>query len=550
MKRLLIALLALALGLSAVAQQTGQQKTIYIDGVPFELTWVETGTVTVPAHKGYRTLSWDTEKKQYWIDKNRPIETPKLPKVTREVKGFWISRRLTNAQMALFNSKVAPSADVYREEDFMHGAKCGFDCVRFLASVSGLGADMPLLEDWLYAREAGALPDVEEDVPEGMLGFRWTTPQGKNDFYPIYNAADLDWPTHVITYKERDANGKLTNNMKGKWRDYRHWTASTAYDTSGGRHFCTTRFILRDLPAGFEGNNTFGVVQKNGKYGYWCYDKLAIDCVYDEIQTSPDGLLLRQGNKWGFYSFLHRKFIPAVYDSLKTVVITNANKSHWTGLEFVQDGKCGLMQLYGEVVIPACLRRTDVSMDYWLRYVGTASYNQAREKKAAELRGKQGEFEKTADFRARQADPALQEAYVKKQLEGYDREYLLGVVAQCIKDGKGSIGLHWYPYNPDEETFSFWSPLTPWGYYNLPVPVAVAPAFKEFIDKADGKALLNTSYLCVCNGTQQIASITFTLPNGKVYEYVNPDVTPDIPVYSFTELAPDSFLNPEPKPAQ
>lgn len=551
MKRLLIALLALALGLSAAAQKTGQQKTIYIDSVPFELTWVETGTVTVPAHKGYRTLSWDTEKKQYWIDTKRQIENPKLPKVTKEVKGFWISRRLTNAQMALFNSKVAPSADVYREEDFMHGEKVGFDCVRFLASVSGLGTDMPLLEDWLYAREAGALPDVEEDVPEGMLGFRWTTPpQGKNVFYPIYNAADLDWPTHVITYKERDANGKLTNNMKGKWKDYRHWSASKAYDTSGGRHYCTTRFIVRDLPAGFEGNNTFGVVQKNGKYGYWYYNRLEIDCAYDEIQTSPDGLLLRQGNKWGFYSFLHRKFIPAEYDSMRTVVITNPNKARWTGLEFVQDGKCGLMQLYGEVVIPACLRRSDVSMDYWLRYVGTASYNQAREKKAAELRGKQGEFEKTADFQARQADPALQEAYISRQLKGYEREYLLGVVAQSIKDGKGSIGLHWYPYNPDEETFSFWSSVTPWGYYNLPVPVAEAPAFKEFIDKADSKALLNTSYLCVCNGTQQIASITFTLPNGKVYEYVNPDVTPDIPVYSFTELAPESFLNPEPKPAQ
>ncbi|MBR4775380.1 MAG: hypothetical protein IK008_04715 [Bacteroidales bacterium] len=342
MKRILIALLALALGLSAAAQQTGQQKTIYIDSVPFELTWVETGTVTVPAHKGYRTLSWDTEKKQYWIDTKRPIENPQLPKVTKEVKGFWISRRLTNAQMALFNSKVASSADVYREEDFM---KDGFYCVRFLASVSGLGTDMPLLEDWLYAREAGALPDVEEDVPEGMLGFRWTTPQGRNVFYPIYNAADLDWPSHVITYKERDANGKLTNNMKGKWKDYRHWTASQAYDTRGGRHFCTTRFIVRDLPAGFEGNNTFGVVQKNGKYGYWYYNRLEIDCAYDEIQTSPDGLLLRQGNKWGFYSFLHRKFIPAEYDSMKTVVITNPNKARWTGLEFVQDGKCGLMQL-------------------------------------------------------------------------------------------------------------------------------------------------------------------------------------------------------------
>ena len=133
-------------------------------------------------------------------------------------------------------------------------------------------------------------------------------------------------------------------------------------------------------------------------------------------------------------------------------------------------------------------------------------------------------------------------------MEGYDREYLLGVVAQSIKDG--GIGLHWYPYNPDEETFSFWSLVTPWGYYNLAVPVAEAPAFKEFIDNADGKALLNTSYLCVCNGTQQIARITFTLPSGKVYEYVNPDVTPETPLYPFTELAPESFLNPEPKQAQ
>lgn len=536
-------MLALALGLSAAAQSTGKKVTLYIDGVPFELTWVESGSVTVPAHVGYRTLSWDTEKKQYWIDTKRDDLQPKLPKVTREVKGFWISQRLTNAQVALYNKKLAPSADVYREEDFMHGKMTGFDCVRYLANLSGLGTDVPLLEEWLYAREAGALPDVEEDVPEGMLGFRWTTPNGRNLFYPIYNAADLDWPCHLITYNERDANGKLTNNMKGKWKDYRHWSASKAYADADGRHKCVTRFIVRDLPAGFGGDYVYGIVQSGGKYGYWRNNSLEIDCEYDEIQSifSPNALLLlRKGSKWGYYAFTYRKLVPAVYDHLKYVTVDDAQAKPYfngTGIEFIQDGKRGFLSLDGKVIMPACLRRADLEMNVWLRYVGVASYDYAYEKKAEVLRITRGEFEKTTDFRARQADPALQEAYVKEHMQGYEREYLKDVITQTLKNKKGVIDLRWWAYNADEEFFAFYSAMTPYGFYKIHVPVAEAAAFKEFTEKADPKALLSTCYLCVCNGTQQIARITFALPDGKVYEYVNPDVTPDTAVYPFTELS-------------
>ena len=306
MKRLLILILALSLGLSVAAQTTGQKITLYIDGVPFELTWVETGSVTVPAHTGYRTLSWDTEKKQYWIDTKRKAENPILPKVVREVKGFWISQRLTKAQVALYNDKLAPSAEVYKERNYNTGDKNASSCIRFFANASGLPFEMPLFEDWLYAREVGALPDVEEDVPEGILGFRWTMPKGKDVFYPIYNAADLDWPKQVITYKERDANGKLTNNLKGRWKDYRLWSASEAYASYNGRHDCTSRFIVRDLPAGFGGDYVYGIVQSAGKYGYWRNDRLEIDCEYEEIQsisTYPYGLFLRTGGQLGLLLF-------------------------------------------------------------------------------------------------------------------------------------------------------------------------------------------------------------------------------------------------------
>ena len=544
MKRLLILILALSLGLSVAAQTTGQKITLYIDGVPFELTWVETGSVTVPAHTGYRTLSWDTEKKQYWIDTKRKAENPILPKVVREVKGFWISQRLTKAQVALYNDKLAPSADVYREKDFMHGEMNGHSCIRYFANVSGLGADVPLLEEWLYARETGALADVEEDVPEGMLGFRWTTPNGRNVFYPIYNAADLDWPCHVITYNERDANGKLTNNMRGKWKDYRHWSASQAYADADGRHKCVTRFIVRDLPAGFGGDYVYGIVQSAGKYGYWRNDRLEIDCEYEEIQsisTYPYGLFLRKGSKWGYYSFGLRKLLPAVYDHLKIVKVDDSKAKPYfngTGFEFIQEGRRGFMALDGRVIMPACLRRADLGMDVWLRYVGTASYDYAYEKKAEALRSIRGEFEKTTDFNARQKDPALQEAYVKEHMQGFEREYLKGVITQTLKDNKDVIDLRWWAYNADEEYFAFYSAMTPYGFYRIPVPVSEAAAFKEYIiEKADAKELLKTCYLCVCNGTQQIARITFTLPGGKEYEYVNPDVTPDTHVYPFTELS-------------
>lgn len=544
MKRLLILILALSLGLSVAAQTTGQKITLYIDGVPFELTWVESGSVTVPAHTGYRTLSWDTVKQQYWIDTKGKPENPPLPKVTREVKGFWISQRLTKAQVALYNNKVAPSADVYKERNFLNeDKKSAFFCIRFFADASGLPLNMPLREEWLYARGVGALPDVEEDVPEGIVGWRFTKLNGKDVYYPIYNAADLDWPAQVITYKERDASGKLTNNLKGKWKDYRLWTASEAYASYNGRHDCTTRFIVRDLPAGFGGDYVYGIVQSAGKYGYWCNNRLEIDCEYDEIQsrsTYPNGLFLRKGSKWGFYSFGSRKLVPAVYDLLKIVKVDDAKAKPYfngTGFEFIQEGRRGFMALDGRVIMPACLRRADLGMDVWLRYVGIASYDYAYEKKAEALRSIRGEFEKTIDFKARQEDPTLQEAYVKEHMQGFEREYLKGVITQTLKDNKDVIDLRWWAYHADEEFYAFYSAVTPYGFYKIHVPIAEAAAFKEFTEKADRKELLKTCYLCVCNGTQQIARITFTLPGGKEYEYVNPDVTPDTHVYPFTELS-------------
>lgn len=554
MRRLFIATLALALGLSAAAQQTGQKVTLVIDGVPFELTWVESGSVTVPEHEGYRTITWDMRNDYYWIDTKKKVERPILSKVTREVKGFWISQRLTGTQRALYDKKITPSADPCREKDFMHGDMSAYDFVTNLSKESGLGAQVPLLEEWLRAREAGALPDVQENVPEGVMGWRYYSASKGNPYYPVYNYLDLDWPTSMITYKERREDGKLKKDdysMKGKWKDYRLYPASQANDADKGLHYCTTRFIVRNLPAGFGGEPVYGIVQSGDKFGYWYNDKLEIDCEYDEIQSvtaNPRGLLLRKGSKWGYYAFSYRKLVPAVYDHLKFVEVNDAKAKPYfsgTGIEFMQDGKRGFMDPSGKVIMPACLRRADLDMNVWLRNVGAASYDYAYEKKAQGFRTQRGEFEKTDDFKARQEDPALQDAYVQEHMEGFEREYLEGVISQTLKNNKGVINFLWWAYHADDEYFAFFSAMTPYGFYRVPVSVSEAPAFKDYVEKADPKALLKTCYICVCNGTQQIARVTFALPDGKVYEYVNPDVTPDITLYPFTELAPESFFTAE-----
>lgn len=197
--------------------------------------------------------------------------------------------------------------------------------------------------------------------------------------------------------------------------------------------------------------------------------------------------------------------------------------------------KWGYVSSDGQMILPPVVMNEN-NIDLWIASAPTFSYPMAYNKKAASLRNHQGEFEKKADFEARQADEALQKAYLDGKMKGFDREFAKGLVQQF----KDKLSYSFSPYDPDHEVFDFTTVLTPWGQYSLHVPIAEAPAFKEFASNATPQELLSHTDFFIYMDCLQVARMTFILPDGKTYVYIHPQLknySGDIIPYA--EIAPD-----------
>ncbi|MBQ1647747.1 MAG: hypothetical protein II047_04705, partial [Bacteroidales bacterium] len=168
----------------------------------------------------------------------------------------------------------------------------------------------------------------------------------------------------------------------------------------------------------------------------------------------------------------------------------------------------------GETLLPMIFVDEKTTLDN-IQYLGLVSYSYNYTLVAKSLATYKGEFEKTADFEARKANPALQKAYVESKMEGLEERFILDIT----NNKRTHIVL--LDYDADNEVYRFKvsNARTLWTVYELPVPIDAAPAFSEYIKSADHQELLQSAQWGIVDDCAQILQITFTLPDGRSYTY-------------------------------
>jgi hypothetical protein len=163
-------------------------------------------------------------------------------------------------------------------------------------------------------------------------------------------------------------------------------------------------------------------------------------------------------------------------------------------------GQQGIRLLDGTWAIPV----SDMTpSDEELSHCENWSYRQF----VANFVAKKGEFETTAHFNERKADPALQEAYIAQS----------GLPEKFVSQFPG-YALILSPYDADAQTFTLIPNAAHWNRLTIHIPLEEAEAFKNaFMDIRD-EAVKNAKF-CIRGDSISIEKITFTTPDSKTYTF-------------------------------
>lgn len=242
------------------------------------------------------------------------------------------------------------------------------------------------------------------------------------------------------------------------------------------------------------------------------YCKVRIPIQYDSIVSIGDASRAYIGKEFDLY--LHDKYLSdntpytkandamKLFDTLEKRVVGN-NTMYIASI----NGRYGLVNSKGEIVLPLVYGKGTNFMDYYM----TISYTLWYKQEAAKYIDKKGEYEKTDHFEARMKDAKLQEDYLREIMDDAPQRYL-------AEKTKGGVKLTIGKYDADNEAFPISIGVAPWNIFLLPVPIAEAEAFKASFDDIKEEAV-KTAQLGIRYDAPSIEAITFTTSDGKSYKY-------------------------------
>ena len=266
------------------------------------------------------------------------------------------------------------------------------------------------------------------------------------------------------------------------------------------------------------------------KYFVLLDDGSKTEALYDEVTFTKDGYVYCIDGLYGFATPKGKIILDPEFESIQIVdhdpelVDFTPLNDEYVGKKmfFVKkDGKWGVKHFTDGTYIlePLILDRSKV-----LYYLGTLKktdyYMMARSQRHGYAERK-GEFETEAQFEARKANPAANEAYVNKQMEGFPLLFLKSMLANAVGYSSG-MTINWHDYDVDKGAFPFTSNLSAIPVYYLSVPVEEGPAFRQALGSIRTKDLLQTVSVFIYQHFAQIAEMDVTLPSGQTYHYVNP----------------------------
>ena len=252
------------------------------------------------------------------------------------------------------------------------------------------------------------------------------------------------------------------------------------------------------IPFRYDGARSFSegvaMMKLNGKYG--CIDKqgrTVISFQYDDVWSFSEGLAgVKLKGKYGYIDKQGNTVIPIQYGDAG----------------FFSDGlaRVKLNGIAGYINTRGKWFYTKAEGQKWLANEPFSAYAKGYVEQRVNEWQKKGEFEKTADWRARvneQTRNAKIAALTREAEQQYIKEYI----------GKKPLNYTLGRYDADNEVY-----LITCNNKKLlvPVPIAEAPAFKQ----QWGRVTV-TSKCFIENDRLAVAEVTFSLPGGKRYLYSN-----------------------------
>lgn len=288
--------------------------------------------------------------------------------------------------------------------------------------------------------------------------------------------------------------GKVDSKGKSVFPMEYEWLGFGDYDIDNN---IVTKFIPSD------GRHKVGLIADGS-----C--KILLPAEYDDIKAIGNGnnvltdskgnitkvWNVRKNGKFGLYRTNGEMLIDSVCDSLFETELT---KSEWEILKSATDnyyktlfickgGKWGIVEYDGSVVIPVV-------------------YNSRKDAENAVSHYKEDSFKYFCKQKGLPVDQAEAAFIMDKMLNivpGRELEFYISrydILTHC---------------------FIICNKACPGGEFQLPVPMDEAIAFKKDFDTMKVKALDTAKYI-VSDDLLSISEFTFTSPDGKVYEYRNPN---------------------------
>lgn len=490
---------AILFSLSVLAQP--KEMKVTVDGMDIELVRIEPGTVTLPERSAY-TLGKDPQTGKWVHSYKDPMtglyqvvsESLRLPESTQIIsEAYYIMKYpVTRAQWGLEKKGKKATMPITMSYSTDDGIDNNYDThavpfIKKLKQKTGLDWALPSLGEWLLA--CGPIPEnVEEyawiDGSVHQVGLKKPNANGAYDMLggiaEMVERASYEKDGKLVTEHPRYVGGIPIMGAKAYKKDPSKLLELMSRAPVSSMWPPTLRLVLKGVPEDNPGILKMQIVKEGNKYGLETEYGMVLKPEYDVVKmvemdselAAGGGFLASKNGEWGVFNRRGETLLPMIFVDEKTVM------THIPYLEFV-----------------------------------SYSYNYKQEVKR--ISATKGEYEKTADFEARKADPALQKAYVESQMKDFEQRF----IGTIINDKRTVIAFR--DYDADKEVFPFIvaNARTLWTTYELPVPIDAAPAFSEYMKTAPQQELLQSAQWGIVDDCAQILQITFTLPDGRSYTY-------------------------------
>jgi len=236
---------------------------------------------------------------------------------------------------------------------------------------------------------------------------------------------------------------------------------------------------------------------------------------YDNKYSDPSYVIAQENgaSKIAAYTPTGKMLIKPVFDNIERFTSSLVKDKKFFKVK--SGDKYGLYTEDGVMAVPPVCA-DDKALEIRMLTYEQDSYNIFVRRKVAEMASTKGEFEKTADFEARQKDSALQEKYILENIGDTKADFVKWQLQTKISP-RNPHKLSISAYDADKECFYVSDSATPHhNPYMVRVPVSEAPRFKEEFPSISAKAMEGAAYTVIMD-TMAVEKMGFTTSDGNFY---------------------------------